>query len=37
MANGSSDVIANLDQETAKLQAKFGILLIVSIIVSFVI
>lgn len=37
MANGSSDAIANLDQETAKLQAKFGIIFILSILVSFVI
>lgn len=33
VANGSSDAIADLDQETAKLQAKFGILLILSILI----
>lgn len=36
-SKGSSDAIAYLDQETAKLQAKFGILFILSILVSFVI
>ena len=36
-SKGSSDAIAYLEQETAKLQAKFGILFILSILVSFVI